>query len=339
MTSETPLRLRASPSAPTRKDVHERDQGDDHHRSDSDDGNRGCGDDHARIVSGNLFVKTLSGEWYGSRSTESGGKRRDHAEVSVKSDACKTTDAKRLQAALVLEPTEGALDCAASTVEVAPPLRLARDEGMQAACRDPLGERSALASRAAPLRALVLEVGTRELPNAVLAGRRKMVAALDALSLLERDDWANAASLASVMDRFGVIALVHDGRLGREAERPRRIEKRKREARLMVAGCLNAPSDGKLCSCADGGADLVAVEATALARGHSGAMPPGGVGIAEPLALRAVLGDETVTVSEARQVGGVNRNVAAVIGKLDTERSGKRRVRPASAGLPIGVNR
>jgi hypothetical protein len=73
MTSETPLRLRASPSAPTRKDVHERDQGDDHHRSDSDDGNRGCGDDHACIVSGNLIVKTLSGEWYGSRSTESGG--------------------------------------------------------------------------------------------------------------------------------------------------------------------------------------------------------------------------------------------------------------------------
>jgi hypothetical protein len=85
MTSETPLRLRASPSAPTRKDVHERNQGDDHDRSDSDDGNRGCGDDHARIVSGNLFVKTLSGEWYGSRSTESGGKRREHAEVSVKS--------------------------------------------------------------------------------------------------------------------------------------------------------------------------------------------------------------------------------------------------------------
>jgi hypothetical protein len=61
MTSETPRRLRASPSAPTRKDVHERDQGDDHHRSDSDDGNRGCGDDHTRIVSGNLIVKTLSG--------------------------------------------------------------------------------------------------------------------------------------------------------------------------------------------------------------------------------------------------------------------------------------
>ena len=60
MTSETPLRLRVSPSAPTRKDVHECDQGDDHHRSDSDDGNGGCGDDHARIVSGNLFLKTTN---------------------------------------------------------------------------------------------------------------------------------------------------------------------------------------------------------------------------------------------------------------------------------------
>ena len=60
MTSETPRRLRASPSAPTRKDVHKRDQGDDHHRSDRDDGNRGCGDDHTRIVSGNLSVKTLT---------------------------------------------------------------------------------------------------------------------------------------------------------------------------------------------------------------------------------------------------------------------------------------
>jgi hypothetical protein len=91
MTSETPRRLRASPSAPTRKDVHERDQGDDHHRSDSDDGNRGCGDDHTRIVSGNLIVKTLSGEWYGSRSAERGGERGEDREVGVKLDALKST--------------------------------------------------------------------------------------------------------------------------------------------------------------------------------------------------------------------------------------------------------
>jgi hypothetical protein len=106
MTSETPLRLRASPSAPTRKDVHERDQSDDHHRSDSDDGNRGCGDDHARIVSGNLFLKPLSGEWYGSRS----GERGEDREVGVKLDALKATGAEWLQAVLVLKPSEGALD-------------------------------------------------------------------------------------------------------------------------------------------------------------------------------------------------------------------------------------
>jgi hypothetical protein len=177
MTSETLLQLRASPSAPTRKDVHERDQGDDHDRSDSDDGNRGCGDDHARIVSGSLIVKTLSGEWYGSRSTESGGKRREHAEVSVKLDALKTTGAERLQAVLVLEPPEGALNCAASPVEVVPPLRLAGDERVQAAGLDPLGHGSALAGWTAPLRPLLLEVGTESSITATFRCAKRTAAA------------------------------------------------------------------------------------------------------------------------------------------------------------------
>jgi hypothetical protein len=48
----------AAPSAPARKDVNQREEGDDDHRSDGNDGNGGSGEDHAAFLSCSSFVKT-----------------------------------------------------------------------------------------------------------------------------------------------------------------------------------------------------------------------------------------------------------------------------------------
>ncbi len=51
--------------------------------------------------------------------------------VGVKRDSFETSDTERLQAVLVLEPPEGALDRAASPVQVAKALAVARDERLE----------------------------------------------------------------------------------------------------------------------------------------------------------------------------------------------------------------
>jgi hypothetical protein len=55
-----------------------------------------------------------------------------HRQVSVERDPLKSANAERCQAVLVLEPPELALDGSTATVERAPPLRLARNQWVQA---------------------------------------------------------------------------------------------------------------------------------------------------------------------------------------------------------------
>jgi hypothetical protein len=112
-----------------------------------------------------------------------------------------------------------------------------------------------------------------------------MVAPLHAGSLLERDDRAGAAGLAGSVDRFGVVAHVKRGRLGGEATILRRVEQRGGEGRFVRASRLDLPRDREVRAGADGGVDLVAVEAAALARRDGRAVSPACVGIGEPLAL------------------------------------------------------
>ncbi len=94
---------------------------------------------------------------------------------------------------LVLEPPELALHGGATSVELAPPGRLARHERMQAVGLDPAQGGLTLARGAAPLARAALRIGPREDPLAVLARRRLVVAELDAGRLAKRDDWAAVA--------------------------------------------------------------------------------------------------------------------------------------------------
>ena len=80
-----------------------------------------------------LFVpRALRRERKCSRSGERAGERGKDAEVGVKRDLLDATDAERRESGLVLQASEGALDGAASTVEVAEPLALVGDQRVQA---------------------------------------------------------------------------------------------------------------------------------------------------------------------------------------------------------------
>jgi hypothetical protein len=76
---------------------------------------------------------------------ECAGEPREDAEVGVKLYALKATDAERCEAVFMLESAELALDGSAAMVEVAEPLRPARDERVTTVSLDPDGPRPALA--------------------------------------------------------------------------------------------------------------------------------------------------------------------------------------------------
>jgi len=107
----------------------------------------------------------------------------------------------------MLQPSKLTLDSGTATVEVAPSLRLAGDQRVEAGCIAPDGLGLAVAGRAAPLGLLALEVGPGERPRSMLTGRRAMLPALHGDGFLHGDDRHRASSLAGVVDEVGVVAL------------------------------------------------------------------------------------------------------------------------------------
>jgi hypothetical protein len=88
----------------------------------------------------------------------------------------------------MLQAPELSFDRGTAPIQVTPPVRLARDERVQARRLPPDGLRQTLTSRTAPLRGLSLEVSTRERPSTMLALRGNVVATLDGRRLAERED-------------------------------------------------------------------------------------------------------------------------------------------------------
>jgi hypothetical protein len=91
-------------------------------------------------------VRGLRRERYDSRSGERLRESREHRQVGVKLDALKSTHAECGQPVLVLQATKLALDGGASTIEIAPPLRLARNKRVKPGSLDPAGLGRALTS-------------------------------------------------------------------------------------------------------------------------------------------------------------------------------------------------
>ena len=92
----------------------------------------------------------------GSRLPERAAKLGEDRQVGVKPDSLKAAYAQREQRPFVLEPSELALDGSTAAVQVARPLRVARDQGVQPVGLDPHARGLALARGAAPLRCLRL---------------------------------------------------------------------------------------------------------------------------------------------------------------------------------------
>jgi hypothetical protein len=207
-------------------------------------------------------------------------------------------------------------------VQIAPPLRLARDERLHAGSLDPPGLRSALPGRAAPIGRAALEVGTGKRPSAVLAGRGKMIAAPDERGLAKWEDRYRTALGAGVVHRPVVVALVHRDRLDGEAACAEGVEQAGYGGCLMLAGGLDFPRERQPGHGADRGVDAIAIEPAAFADADRGAVSPRGIRVAEPLAVRAVLTEGSLPISLCGHVRSVDCHVAAHVGKLIAERVG-----------------
>jgi hypothetical protein len=96
-----------------------------------------------------------------------------HRQISMKLNPSQPANAERGQSEPMLQHPELSFNGRASPVQVAPSLGVARDERLHARSLDPPGLGSASSGRAAPLGRAALEVGPRERPGAVLAGRRE----------------------------------------------------------------------------------------------------------------------------------------------------------------------
>lgn len=117
----------------------------------------------------------------------------------------------------MLERSELTLDGSALAVKVVVALRFAWDERVKPACLAPHRAGLALASRAAPLGRLSLEVGTSEGPLAVRAVRRVGSATLHGSGFLQGDDRRDAPVHSPCVDGTTVVRLIHDRDLGIEA--------------------------------------------------------------------------------------------------------------------------
>src|SRR5206468_1087387 len=103
-----------------------------------------------------------------SRSGKCLRERGEDAEVGVQLHAVKPSHTERGQAAFVLQASEGTLDRGTASVKVTPPLRLTRDQRVQARRLAPQGLGLALTGRTAPLRLLPVEVSPGERPRSML---------------------------------------------------------------------------------------------------------------------------------------------------------------------------
>lgn len=141
-------------------------------------------------------------------------------------------------------------------------------------------------------------------------------------ALSQTDDGDAAALACLVHDPVVVVSLVHRARLGPNAARVGGVEERGDEQGLVAAGRLNAPRHGKIGARADGGVDLLPVEAPRRPRRDCGAVAPGGVRVGVAFALRATRVDVPLTVRESGHVARVDGNVDPVLGERVAERDG-----------------
>jgi hypothetical protein len=201
----------------------------------------------------------------------------------VKRDLGKPANAERGQSKFVLQAAELSFHGGAATVEIAEPLGVAWDERVAAVGLHPCG--LGLAITRTPLGGPALEVGTREYPGAVRAGRGAMLAALDGGRLAEGHYREDAPFGALLVHTAHVVPAIHGARLRSEAASCQGVEQRGNLRGLVRPSRLDFPGKRKARSGADGEVQLEPEEPTPSPRAYGGAVAPGGIRVGEALPL------------------------------------------------------
>jgi hypothetical protein len=126
----------------------------------------------------------------------------------VKRDPLKPANAERGEAEVVLQASKFSLYGSAATVEVAPPLRFAGDEGVPTISANPPRPGLAAASRATPLGRATLHVGTPKRPTPMLALRSAVITPTNGQGLAKRDDGQHARPFTGFVHRCHVISAI-----------------------------------------------------------------------------------------------------------------------------------
>jgi hypothetical protein len=210
------------------------------------------------------------GELNGSRSTERQREAREHHKVGVKPDTLQAAHAERSERVVILEVSEFALYGAAAVVEVAEVVAVTGDT------------------------------------RVVARSERRGGIADSFVVYADRNDRMDAPSLALAVRALVVVSLVHGARLRGVPASLHRVEKPSRKQRLAVFRGFGCPRERQPGLHTDGGVEFVAVVAATVAGGHGGAAPPTRVGIAVPLAFRAVTPEGALAIRERREVGSVD---------------------------------
>jgi hypothetical protein len=240
--------------------------------------------------------RSLRRERYGLCSGKSEGEAREHGEVSVKLHLLLAATPKRRQPHVRFEMGERPLHCAAPLVEVAEAVGVPRD--------------------------------SREEATAEADGQDWLLA----LDALKRDDGFDAPGLALDVDANVVVALVHGDGLG---WKPRAITASRSGAEYMDSfrrAVSTRHAIGRPVRVQTARVQLPPVEAPALARRDSGAMPPGRFRVGVPLAFFASLVDVALTDSRPFVSGAQPSTHRSDTGRMQHARNGA-----AIAVLVVGL--
>lgn len=251
------------------------------------------------------------------RNRPSAGERQaepsKHRQVGMEPHALQAADAQGREAKPALQGGKLALDRATAVVQLAPTLRLSRDERVATVGLDPHALGRALTGRAAVLGRAALEVRTREYPVSVFAGRHAPLVLAELPQSADRDDGAGVAGLARCMDTLRVVRLISRNGHGREAAIEKRVQQRFHELGIVDPGGLYLPGERQTSASAHSGVELKPEVAAGLAMGDGAPMPPTRIAVAWMLSHPARIG---------RHVAAVNGHVTAHLRMLGAEGCG-----------------
>jgi hypothetical protein len=226
----------------------------------------------------------LRGKRNHPRATNCEREPRQHREVSMKPNLLQPANTKGREPAMRFQVCELTLNGSTAPVQIAEPLTVPKDAREEATAN---------------------------------ADGKDWLLPTDAA---QRDNRVATPLLALGVNAGVVITLVHCAGLRFKAASAESVKERGYEVRFLPPSRLYLPRKRQTRLRTDREMEFVAVEASAFASRDSGAMPPRGIGVAEPLALAPALGNEPLAIGVGGQITCVNGYVFSQVGVLLAKR-------------------